>query len=45
MAQEGYARVRAHFTFERMVADTAALYARIVRRPHKADEDLIRGSA
>ncbi len=37
MAEAGYARVRNRFTVERMVAETAAVYERITRRPHLAD--------
>lgn len=37
MAEAGYARVRNRFTVERMVAETAAVYERIARRPHLAD--------
>lgn len=37
MEEAGYARVRARFTVERMVSDTAALYARIARQAHLAD--------
>lgn len=40
MADAGYARIRARFTVERMVEETAAVYARLARAPHKADEDL-----
>ena len=43
MADAGYERIRARFTVERMVAETAAVYSRIVRRPHQADENLLRG--
>ena len=38
MAEAGYARVRERFTVERMVAETAALYARLAGQPHLADE-------
>ena len=37
MADAGYARVRERFTVERMVAETAAVYARLARAPHLAD--------
>jgi len=37
MADAGYARVRKRFTVERMVADTAAVYARLAAAPHLAD--------
>ena len=37
MAAAGYARVRERFTVERMVAGTAAVYARLARAPHLAD--------
>ena len=37
MADAGYARVRERFTVERMVADTAAVYARLAKVPHLAD--------
>lgn len=37
MADAGYARVRERFTVERMVADTADVYARLAARPHLAD--------
>jgi glycosyltransferase involved in cell wall biosynthesis len=37
MAEAGYARVRERFTVERMVAETAAVYARLAGRPHLAD--------
>ena len=37
MAEAGYARVRNRFTVARMVAETAAVYERIARRPHLAD--------
>ena len=37
MAEDGYARVRERFTVERMVADTAGVYARLARTPHLAD--------
>lgn len=37
MAEAGYARVRERFTVERMVAETAAVYARLARAPHLAD--------
>lgn len=37
MADAGYARVRERFTVERMVAETAALYARLAGSPHVAD--------
>ena len=38
MAEAGYARVTECFTVERMVAETAAVYERLVRAPHLADE-------
>ena len=37
MADAGYARVREQFTVERMVAETAAVYARLAGRPHMAE--------
>ena len=37
MGEAGFARVQARFTVERMVADTAAVYARLARAPHAAD--------
>ena len=37
MADAGSARVRERFTVERMVADTADVYARLAARPHLAD--------
>ncbi len=37
MADAGYARVRERFTVERMVAETAAVYARLAPAPHLAD--------
>lgn len=37
MADAGYERVRSRFTVERMVAETAAVYARLASRPHLAD--------
>jgi glycosyltransferase involved in cell wall biosynthesis len=37
MGEAGLARVRARFTVERMVAETAAVYARVAGRPHEAD--------
>jgi glycosyltransferase involved in cell wall biosynthesis len=36
MAAEGLARVRERFTVERMVEQTAAVYARVASRPHAA---------
>jgi glycosyltransferase involved in cell wall biosynthesis len=33
----GLARLRERFTVERMVAETAAVYARLAGRPHEAD--------
>ena len=39
MGDAGFARVSERFTVERMVADTAALYARLARRGHVADVD------
>jgi glycosyltransferase involved in cell wall biosynthesis len=37
MADAGYARVRERFTVERMVAETAKVYARLAKAPHLAD--------
>ena len=37
MGVAGYERVRERFTVERMVAGTAAVYARVARAPHLAD--------
>lgn len=37
LAAAGLDRVRARFTVERMVADTATVYERVARRPHAAD--------
>ena len=37
MGAAGLARVRAGFTVERMVAETAVVYARVAGRPHAAD--------
>jgi L-malate glycosyltransferase len=37
MGDAGFARVRERFTVERMVAETAAVYARVAGRPHAAD--------
>jgi L-malate glycosyltransferase len=37
MALEGFARVQRHFTVERMVAETAGVYARVVGQPHAAE--------
>jgi glycosyltransferase involved in cell wall biosynthesis len=37
MADNGYARVRNRFTVDRMVAETAAIYAKLSRAPHVAD--------
>jgi glycosyltransferase involved in cell wall biosynthesis len=37
MGQRGLARVRERFTVERMVAETASVYARVAGRPHAAD--------
>ncbi|MGE0448246.1 MAG: glycosyltransferase [Vicinamibacterales bacterium] len=37
MAEAGYLRVRERFTVERMVAETASIYARIAGRDHLAD--------
>lgn len=37
MGEAGFARVRERFTVERMVAETAAVYARVAGRPHAAD--------
>lgn len=36
MGEAGFARVRGRFTVERMVAETAAVYARVAGRPHVA---------
>jgi L-malate glycosyltransferase len=36
MGAAGLARVQAHFTVERMVAQTAVVYARVARRGHEA---------
>ncbi len=36
MGEAGFARVRERFTVERMVAETAAVYARVAGRPHVA---------
>ncbi len=36
MGEAGFARVRERFTVERMVAETAAVYARVAGRPHAA---------
>jgi glycosyltransferase involved in cell wall biosynthesis len=38
MAAAGYERVRARFTVDRMVAQTAAVYRRLSRTPHLADQ-------
>jgi glycosyltransferase involved in cell wall biosynthesis len=38
MAAAGYERVRARFTVDRMVAQTAAVYRRLSRKPHLADQ-------
>jgi glycosyltransferase involved in cell wall biosynthesis len=37
MGAAGLARVRARFTVERMVAETAAVYARVAGKPHVTD--------
>jgi glycosyltransferase involved in cell wall biosynthesis len=37
MGEAGLARVRARFTVERMIAETAAVYARVAGTPHAAD--------
>jgi hypothetical protein len=37
MAMEGFARVQRHFTVEQMVAETAAVYARVAGQPHAAE--------
>jgi glycosyltransferase involved in cell wall biosynthesis len=37
MGEAGFARVRERFTVERMVAETAAVYARVGGRHHEAD--------
>ena len=37
MGEAGLARVNARFTVERMVAETAAVYARVAGTPHAAD--------
>ena len=37
MGDAGLARLRERFTVERMVAETAAVYARLAGRPHEAD--------
>jgi len=37
MAAAGFERVSARFTVERMVAETAKVYARLAGRPHAAD--------
>jgi glycosyltransferase involved in cell wall biosynthesis len=37
MGEAGFARVSERFTVERMVAGTAAVYARVAGRPHAAD--------
>jgi glycosyltransferase involved in cell wall biosynthesis len=37
MGEAGLARVRERFTVERMVAETAAVYARVAGTPHAAD--------
>ena len=38
MADKGYARVTERFTVQRMVAETAAVYEKLTRAPHRADE-------
>jgi glycosyltransferase involved in cell wall biosynthesis len=37
MAAAGFARVRERFTVDRMVAETAAVYARVAGTPHVTD--------
>ena len=37
MGDAGFSRVRSRFTVERMVAETAAVYARVAGTPHRAD--------
>jgi glycosyltransferase involved in cell wall biosynthesis len=37
MGEAGYGRVSARFTVERMVEETAAVYARVAGRPHATD--------
>jgi len=37
MGEAGFARVRERFTVERMVSETAAVYAHVAGRPHAAD--------
>jgi glycosyltransferase involved in cell wall biosynthesis len=37
MGEAGFARVRERFTVERMVSQTAAVYARVAGTPHEAD--------
>jgi len=39
MGEAGSARVRARFTVERMVEETAAVYARVAGRPHVMDTE------
>ena len=39
MGDAGLARVRARFTVERMVAETAAVYARAAGKPHVTDTE------
>ena len=39
MGEAGFARVRERFTVERMVSETAAVYARVAGTPHAADTE------
>ena len=39
MGDAGFARVNERFTVERMVAETAGVYARVAGRPHAADTE------
>src|SRR6185503_3657184 len=39
MGEAGLARVNARFTVERMVAETAAVYARVADTPHVVDTE------
>jgi L-malate glycosyltransferase len=43
MADAGYERVRQRFTVERMVAETAAVYARLASSPHLGDQPASNG--